>query len=353
MAKREKQPATDENMSLIDYAREEDETEEAAQPEEATQNDEEIEEEEGGEEEETGEDGDQEESCQSEECQTALINFIKENFGEDLSHYKNDLEAIKGLLNARKAIGKRDLDAKVLSMIRQRYGDEFLEMLVSGQATAAIQQAQQQQAQSNEQNEQDEIEWDDRWLAMVTRDDEGNLVPARGAPPDIVDKVLRFVRHRENVVNEFARNPRRFIENIITEKLSKSIDQLISRKIEQSVTTAAEQVALSEWAQENRHLLFEGGDPTAPMTPLGMEITELADQLMEDGVKSHTKALQRAWEIVMSRQQVQPKKAKVPRLASMHTPQKTQKTKKVTLEDLIDQGYSLVEAYKKMRELSE
>ncbi|MGB9619158.1 MAG: hypothetical protein ACPL7K_01945, partial [Armatimonadota bacterium] len=75
----------------------------------------------------------QDESCQSEECQTALINFIKENFGEDLSHYKDDLEAIKGLINARKLLGKKQRDAELLATLRSKYGDEFIDALLSGQ----------------------------------------------------------------------------------------------------------------------------------------------------------------------------------------------------------------------------
>lgn len=282
--------------------------------------------------------------CEEPECQNQLIRFIKEQFGEDLSHYKNDLEAIKGLINARKAVGKRDQDAKILSAIRARYGDQFVEQLLTGQLPQQVVQQDQQQTDDEEQ-----VEWDDRWLAMVQRDEEGNLVPAKGAPPDVVDKVLRFVRHRETIINEFAKNPKKFIAATIEQSILPKIEQLLDAKLNYKVSRAAEDAALSDWAYANRNLLFENGDPNGPMTPLGEEITALADTLMADGISSPHKALQRAWEIVRSKQSTPPKQPKVPSPASLHAPQKSSKAKALTLEDLIDQGYSLSEAYKKLR----
>lgn len=67
---------------------------------------------------------------------TALINFLKEHFGEDLSHYGNDYEALKALINARKLVGKREEDAILAKRLRERFGDDYIEKLLFRRRTA-------------------------------------------------------------------------------------------------------------------------------------------------------------------------------------------------------------------------
>ena len=289
----------------------------------------------------------QDENCESPECQRALIEFIKNEFGEDLSHYKNDLEAIRGLINARKMVGKRDADARVAQLLRQKYGDEFIEQLIAGQIPPVVSQANQQAAQ-NRVND-DEIEWDDSWLSLVTRNENGELVPVPGAPKDIPEKILRFVRHRESLVNAFAKNPRKFIEEIVGDTILKKVEHVIDSKLQQTVNVAAEQATIQEWAAANRTLLFKDGDPNGELTPLGEELVAKANELMADGISSPVRAIMRAWEMVASRAQAPKKPLPVPP-TSMHAAGRNKSAKRVTIEDLIDKGYSLVEAYQMVRD---
>jgi len=331
-------------VSLEELLRDDDQTPqngETKEPEDAQEPAEDQAQDTGGQPTESGDEG-----CQSEECQTALINFIKQEFGEDLSHYKNDVEAIKGLLNAKKLVGKRESDARVMQILRAQYGDDFIEQLLAGNPPEQVMSKKKSEPSPSD----DELEWDDSWLAMVTRNENGELVPLPGAPKDIPDKILRFLRHRESTVNAFAKNPRKFIESVVSDAIISKVDQLIDAKLNQTVSAAAEQAAVSEWAAANRALLFKEGDPNGELTPLAEEVIARADQLMADGITSPSRALMRAWESVSSRLE-KPKSPLPPPPGSMHAPQKAGSKKKQTLEDLIDKGYSLSEAYRMLKDM--
>ncbi len=286
-----------------------------------------------------------EEDCK--DCNNEFIQFVKEQFGEDLSNYENDVEAIKGLINARRAVGRKDSDAKLARAIRERYGSNFLEKLLDGRvelpASGTMPQQQATPAQERD-NQRDEVEFDPAWLTMVVRDENGQLTAAPGAPKDIPEKLMRFVRHREEVMNEFAKNPDRFIDSIIGEKIRHAIQEHVNRSLSEIGNAAVEHQTVSQWASANRELLFEGGDVDGELTEVGKKIVDLADRLMADGVKSHAKALQRAWEMIGESMKLQRKPIRKPNVAAMHVPNKTTKTP--TIEDLIDQGYGLAAAYR-------
>ncbi len=266
-------------------------------------------------------------------CQHGLRDFIKEQFGEDLSHYADDYELIKALVNAKKMVGQRSDEASALRKLRERYGSEFVDQLLNG----TVQLPRDDPKRKTE--DDGEVEFRDEWLMMVTRDENGNLVPVPGADKDIPEKILKFAKYREKLLNDFARNPKRFIQGLIADEVAKITAKVVSDGIGQ----ASKAVALQDFATQHKELLFQGGDPEAGMTEFGEELTALADQLIENGINDEYKALQFAFEALKGRIP-QANKTKQPAASAYHAPRKTSKKEQVTVVDLIKKGYGLAEA---------
>lgn len=300
-----------------------------------------------------------------EECghSTQLIDFIRQEFGEDLSQYKDDYELLRGLLNAKKAVGRKDDDARVAKMLRDMYGDEFVNALISGQIPIGQAQQHMQQAQQaakeqvkveDEHPLYSEAEFDEKWLTMVTRDEDGNLIPAPGAPKDIVDKILNFARTREGRINEFVKNPRRFIREAIGREIIAEAIAAVRSHLSEAIGQTADQLKFQEFAQKHKEMLFVGGDPTADLTEFGEEVLDKASQLMKEGITSEARAIELAFNWAQEKRAVRPNRTRPPTPQGFHSSarNKTRETKPVTLEDLIDQGFGLADAYRKLKELS-
>jgi hypothetical protein len=55
-------------------------------------------------------------------------------------------------------------------------------------------------------------QYDPAWEQMIGRDNQGNLFPKQGAPPDIVNKYLTYQQFRREQVDKLMANPYEFIE---------------------------------------------------------------------------------------------------------------------------------------------
>lgn len=322
----------------------EEETQEVEEPEEEPQDTISPDEEPEG---ESGDDAD--EQAQN----AALIQFIKENFGEDLSSYGNDYEAIKSLIHARKLIGKREEDAAIARRLRERFGDDYLERLLSGEPSKPDTNPSMEEVQKQwQQALADMVEWNDEWLKEVYRDEEGKLVPAPGADKDVVDKIMRFVKHRDKIVNEFAKNPRRFFYHHLQEFLP-VIKQIVLQDVQNIQKTQAVKQEAVNWVSQNANILFENGDPDAGLTPLGEEIIDLATTFMEAGMQDKEAAIRRAGEFILQRKQSEMKKQKPEIHATPPRRRAVPKSKPRTIAEIIEQDKvsisEALERYKKER----
>lgn len=284
-------------------------------------------------EESDGEDEAEEEACDT--CENPVMEFIKEQFGEDLSQYKNDYELLKGLVNARKLVGQRSAEAQMLNALRARYGDEFLNDLLEGRASGAG--AGKQQAAPADALP----EFDESWLSQVARDENGNLVALPGADKSLPEKIIKFAKHREKLLNDFAKNPREFVKSLIGEDVANITATVLS----EGIRKASSQAAIQDFAAQHKDVLFQKGDPDAGLTEFGEMLANIADSAM--GITDPHQALQFAFEVVktLGQGQVKTKSTAPAQPATYHTPRKANKKKQMTIEDYIEKGYSLVEAY--------
>ena len=280
---------------------------------------------------------------------TALINFLKEHFGEDLSHYGNDYEALKALINARKLVGKREEDAILAKRLRERFGDDYIEKLLSEEGPPQQQVNPEEIQKQWQQAMADIVEWNDDWLKEVYRDEEGKLVPMPGADKDVVDKIMRFVKHRDKIVNEFAKNPRRFFYYHLQEFMP-IIKSMILQDVQEIQKTQVKQQEAVNWVTQNASILFENGDPEAGLTPLGEEIIELAATFMEAGVQDKEAAIRKAGEFTLQRKQMQAPKPKTELYATPPKRKNVPKARPRTIAQIIEEdGVSISEAIERYR----
>lgn len=78
-------------------------------------------------------------------------------------------------------------------------------------------------------------EFDPTWKTKITKDLDGNLVPAQGAPHDIVQKYLAYEDHRAKVADQFMTNPFEFIKDAV-EHLSEQKARAVYESMQQQTS---------------------------------------------------------------------------------------------------------------------
>jgi len=271
-----------------------------------------------------------------------IIEYIKEQFGEDLSHYKDDKELLQGLVNARRLVGQRQEEAKAFQQLRQVLGDEAIQQLLSGQPL--------QQQGAPAQPPQEEEEFDESWLSQVAKDEQGRLVAAPGAPPDLPERIIKFFVKRERLLNEFAKNPVNFLAKQLGPEIAALVQQQVQQHVQTTITKAASTANFAQFVQANKELLWENGDhQSGRLTPLGRKITQIADTLQQRGVELE-EAVMTAWDLVKDMTPpINPTRPTKP--AAQHAPPSTKRKKPKSFDELfsqyIDQGMGLAEALQK------
>lgn len=142
-------------------------------------------------------------SASSEASAWASIRDAAKGYGYDLSSYQDDHTALQALiLRAREAESQSDL---------VRYGQHYLQHQGDFQRYLQWRQEQEQRAQAEAQKQQawwKAPEYDPRWRQMVQKDpNTGRLIPAEGAPPDVVQKYLTAAQHSQDFFDKFAFDP--------------------------------------------------------------------------------------------------------------------------------------------------
>ncbi|HRV17855.1 MAG TPA: hypothetical protein P5317_07575 [Myxococcota bacterium] len=252
------------------------------------------------------------EPCQT--CSKELMQYVKEEFGVDFSDkYSDDSALLKGLIEAQKMIGKRDEASQLVGALVQRYGQEGLMQLLQG----APPQQQTQEPQTAPPQEQ--LEWDPTWLKLVHRDETGKIVPNPGVPQEIAEKTEKYLNYREEFLNALIQDPTGFF----AEHIAPAIEERVAQNFTQQIQQAIEIAGFSRWAQAVTPVLFQDGDPSKPLTPVGEKLTKLADQLIAQDKNLHpAHAIQIAWN-TMQQLAPPPRQSKVPVPASFHAPTKT------------------------------
>jgi len=105
-------------------------------------------------------------------------------------------------------------------------------------------------------------EYKPEWEALITRDAQGNLVPAPGAPPDVVPKYLAARQHTTEFLSNFARNPWQTLE----QPISNLIEEKANALIEQRLAKMQETQQAQSFVQQNSPWIYATDQNGQPLT---------------------------------------------------------------------------------------
>lgn len=274
-----------------------------------------------------------------------LIAALEKEFGVSLSQYSDDREALRGLVEAKRLVGRRDEASAILKEVRRKFGDGFIDSLLKFDPS-------QIEKRKKAEESVPEVEWDDSWLTMIRRNENGELVPAPGAPPDIVAKVQNFAVHRERLMNELAKSPKKFVQSLILDVVNDIVDSKIQAFGKAYADVAGYQSALEKWKADHHDYLY---DKDGNLTPLGDRFIEVSDSLIEQhqqayGTYDPLVCFNQAWEIVRGKVASSGNGYNAAKRAAVHN--KAVKTKadykdpqQIFKELLSKEGVSLAEAF--------
>lgn len=159
-----------------------------------------------------------------------LLETARNKYGFDLtSKYKTDEDALQGLLNAARMVGRRNEEAE-LGRYFQQYRDQFEQFLAAQQGA---------QIQSPQQDQQDQDwwqppEWQDAWNRFVVHDADGNPTLAENTPLEVrqaVEKREMYLRQWQyNLLHKPKEALKGLAEEIRREIRSEYSDYLESRR---------------------------------------------------------------------------------------------------------------------------
>lgn len=291
------------------------------------------------------------EPCEEPLSERQLIELLQTDpefsqLGVDVSKYTNDRQALKGLLNAVKLVGARDVDAQVGKALRGRLGDDEVTRIIRGEKLPEPKEPDKKASDA-------QVDFDESWLFQVQLDPQsGDLIPAAGAPKDLPDKIKKYYAHREKVLNEFVKNPEAVLDRLLQGRFQ-HIEELVTSKTRQLSASQQQETSVKQWVAENATVLWVNGDPEAGTTQLGDEFFSKAASLAEAGISDPIKQLTLALEMVQGAvaRRVPPVKPANPR--AQHAGSGSRNAQKFNSpEDMMDyfiekEDMDLADAYRK------
>lgn len=216
---------------------------------------------------------------EAEDSEADFFRDLQETYGEDLSDkYKTPQEALKGLVEAYRTVGRRDDDASYGRAIRQLLSgreQQFAEFVGSNGNT----QKAPTEKRSGSQREIEDFPKDAaNWRYQITTDDNGKYLPAAGAPPTVVQDYRDYVAARERRLDLMARNYGN-LENIPAQ-----VQQQL-QAVQQHAALTQEQQTISELQGRYAKGLFVDGavdeKGRALLTANGKKVEAEFDRLRE------------------------------------------------------------------------
>lgn len=208
----------------------------------------------------------------------SLFDAFKSRGLDFTNKYTSEESLIDGLSHLVRKFGERNELAQLGQFVLQ-YPQQAAQWL--NEQLGNKQPAQQPTKPAAEQPWLAPDEWDESWLEHVTRDEQGNLVPKPGAPPDIVAKIVKAENKMRKFYAQLARDPASVLQPIIqqaTEPLLQRALQAEQRvaELEASMVQAEEQATIQDIIHANAHWMFKGGTVSADnWTPAGRRYAEL------------------------------------------------------------------------------
>jgi len=219
----------------------------------------------------------------------AFIEFARTR-GLDLGDkYADDIAAIDGLANAYHMVGQRNADAELGRAIKASGRESDIVALLNGQQPA---QPTQPESVPEQQPTFEEYEL---WKTQIQQDDNGNLMPAPGAPLDVVQKYQAATKQIQKAAFDLAHKPTQLLEPAIQQQ-SAVIQQQLQQTLAQQAMSQQQAMQVRNWAEQNRSFLFVDGDPQRGLTTQGRDFCRHFDQSGEpsfDGKVRYATAIMR------------------------------------------------------------
>lgn len=189
---------------------------------------------------------------QAETTQEVLgIRDAAKEFGIDLSAYDDDSAALK-------ALAEQAQQAKQASELAQ-YGQEFVRHAADGTWQQYLQWKQEQEKQQQTEADQPLLwrsEWDPAWAALLTTDENGNIVPdtSKGGTPDLVQKYYKHQQQQLDVLNKLASNPEAALDPYVQNRAEKIARQIVQEELGKfaSQQEARDFVIANDWLWEDK-----------------------------------------------------------------------------------------------------
>jgi ATP:corrinoid adenosyltransferase len=273
---------------------------------------------------------DTEEELTSED-EADFISYVRSQFGEDLSgKYKDPEEAVKGLVEAYRTVGRRDEDASYGRALREliQGREQDVAAYLSGQQKPTEPAA--GKRKTSERELEDFPPDADNWQYQLVEKD-GAYSPATGAGFTIAE-YNAYNRALQKRVQQMARE---FPDlKAIPDKVKRDIGQL-----QGSAEQQLERQAIKETLNRYGKAIFIDGDQSGPLTAEGQRINGACHELRSNGM-SAGKALDLAIKLVLGNTQRSTKPPPVkPGKRSIRTPAiASEKTKTYkNIEDELEQ----------------
>lgn len=182
-----------------------------------------------------------------------VLGYFQRVHGQDLSHkYRNDEEALNGLLEAYRLVGRRDDDAILGQQLRPLM-PQIQQMMAGGQ-----------HGQQQQQPVSDVPEFNPEWQQNFQQDPTTGELRWTGDPQDKkkFDQFQEFARKR---VLDIVRDPGKVLGPMIQQEAARAAQQIVQQQFsQQHVQATAQQIM-----QQKAPYIFNGGDPRNGMTPQG------------------------------------------------------------------------------------
>ena len=202
-----------------------------------------------------------------------FFKYVQDQFGEDLTEvFKTPEEAVKGLLEARRTIGRRDEDAqygKAVKALLQGREKDLAAFL------AGTKPEQDRQIKAIPEDVEDFPEDAENWVLQIRQDDKGEMIPASGAPADIVDKYKAYSKAVQKRLMEMARSWPKI------KQLPDAVNQTAAG-IQQQQAAQAEEKAILDWQAQYKSVLFVDGNDKGSLTPEGKKVESEFLRLREE-----------------------------------------------------------------------
>lgn len=203
-----------------------------------------------------------------------------DELGLDLSKYKTRKDALAGLGNAAKKLGERDDYAKFGRELLAHYAgrEDELQAILEGRAQR------QQPAPATTDDLPKTPEEAELLRSQIRVNDDGEVVPVKGAPPDAVARYQRYSQELQRRLHAALFQPKEFFRQ------QAGIDpEAQAQQLQQQIQLSALQREQQDWVDRHAKDLWVDGDQSKGLTPLG----QLAQ---EDWVEHGSFNSVKAWE---------------------------------------------------------